>query len=346
MSPIRSLDGLRGLAAIIVVLAHFNLVTPKLLHGLFQQSGHAGVMIFFVLSGFLMGHLYLGQAPGAANIKHFLVRRFARVVPLYVFVVLASFAIFQAAPDGRVWVYPIRSGQRLFEHLAMIRGGSVLWSVPVEIQFYALVPFIWIAFAKAPRAALAGLCVAVMGIYLYLAAMGWPPPSDASFITRLPYFLVGLAIARCVRPGIGGRLWDVLFLAALASVPLLYPKIAPHFISDGIPWWANPIALVIAATLLIACLRSGLADMILGSRPFRFLGKVSYGVYLLHFVVISNIIRFFPDLHGRKWILLIVCLAATLIAAQLAYVLIERPARDAINRWFDRRAPRLAKQAV
>jgi peptidoglycan/LPS O-acetylase OafA/YrhL len=346
MSPIRSLDGLRGLAAIIVVLAHFNLVTPKLLHGLLRDSGHAGVMIFFVLSGFLMGHLYLEGAPTKATIAHFLVRRFARVIPLYVLVVLASFALLLAAPGSHIWVYPIRSGQRLIEHLAMIRGIGVLWSVPVEIQFYALVPVIWIAFSKAPRATLLGLLAIIAGTHLYLAATGWQPVSDAPILTELPYFLAGLVISRCVRPGIGGRGWDILFLIALASLALLYPKLTQQVLGNGAVWWSNPLGLVVASVLLLACLRSRLAEMILGSPPFRFLGRVSYGIYLLHFVVISNIIRFFPDLHGRKWILLIVCLAATLIAAQLAHVLIERPARDAINRWFDRRTPRLAKQAV
>jgi peptidoglycan/LPS O-acetylase OafA/YrhL len=174
---------------------------------------------------------------------------------------------------------------------------------------------------------------------------GWSGVSDSRFLTKLPYFLSGLLISRCVRPGIGSYGWDILFLVGLTGLPLLFPRIAPQFISNGIDWWVNPISPVVTSLTLMACLRSGLADAIFGSPPFRFLGKVSYGIYLLHFPVIANIIRFFPDLHGRKWALLIVCLAATLIAAQLAHVFIERPARDAINRWFDRRTPQLAKQA-
>jgi len=67
LSSIKSLDGLRGLAALIVVVSHFSFVVSRFAHGELKGAGHAGLMIFFVLSGFLMGHLYLDTPrPGKA----------------------------------------------------------------------------------------------------------------------------------------------------------------------------------------------------------------------------------------------------------------------------------------
>ena len=53
-------------------------------------------------------------------------------------VVLACFAVHWLAPDSRIWAYPVRSGESLFRHLAMIRGNGPLWTVPVEIQKWAV----------------------------------------------------------------------------------------------------------------------------------------------------------------------------------------------------------------
>jgi peptidoglycan/LPS O-acetylase OafA/YrhL len=108
--------------------------------------------------------------------------------------------------------------------------------------------------------------------------------------------------------------------------------------------WSNPLCLLVVGALLVASLRAPMADAVLGSRPFRFLGRVSYGVYLLHMPVLVNIDHF-SRLDHKPVIYLVVTLALVLLLAQGAFVLIERPARDAINRWFDRRLQRQARQA-
>jgi peptidoglycan/LPS O-acetylase OafA/YrhL len=337
MSQIKALDGLRGIAALIVMVAHFTLLVPRFLHGGAHDSGHAGVMIFFVLSGFLMGLLYLDQAPGRQAAAQFLVRRGARVLPLYFAVVLASLAADALGPD-RAWVYNLDRWDKLMNHLLLIRGEGVLWTVPLEIQFYLLVPLIWLAYARAPRATLGALLAAIAAIYL--ARLVYEPP-DKSGIARvmvaLPYFLAGLVLSRLVPPTAGGRWWDALFVMAVCGSLLLYPDVLPAEALGVAEHWFSPVSLVLVSLLLVASLRSRLAERILGSPPLRFLGRISYGIYLLHFVVISNLIRFTP-LHPKAYALFALSLALVIAAAYLAHILIERPARDAINRWFDRRS--------
>lgn len=334
MSRIKALDGLRGIAALIVMIGHFNLVVPRFLHGGAEDSGHAGVMIFFVLSGFLMGLLYLGQPPGRHAAAQFLARRGARVVPLYLAVVLASLAVGTLGPD-RVWVYAMDRWDTLLMHLLLIRGEGVLWTVPLEIQFYLLVPLIWPAYARAPRATLAALLAAIAAIYL--ARMFVAPPlhsGGARLMVGLPYFLAGLVLSRSIGPTAGGRRWDALFVAAAGGILLLYPKVLPAQALGVADHWYSPVSLALVSLLLVASLRSRLAGRILGSRPLCFLGRISYGIYLLHFVVIANLSRFTP-LHPRAYALFALSLVLVIAAAYLAHILIERPARDAINRWFD-----------
>jgi peptidoglycan/LPS O-acetylase OafA/YrhL len=335
MSPIKALDGLRGVAALLVMLSHFNLVVPRFLHGAAHESGHAGVMIFFILSGFLMGLLYLAEPPNSRAVAQFLVRRGARVIPLYLAVILACLVVATIASD-RAWVYRLDGWETLLSHLLLIRGDGVFWTVPVEIQFYLLVPLIWLAFARAPRATIIGLIVAIAAIYL--ARLAYVPP-DKSIVGRLmvglPYFLAGLVLSRCITPKAGGRGWDVAFLAAGGSLLLLYPNLVPQSVLGGIDYWFNPVSLLLVALLLIASLRSRLAERILGGRPLRFLGQISYAIYLLHFVAIMNLSRF-AALYPKTYLLFALSLVVVIAAATLAHILIERPAREAINRWFDR----------
>jgi peptidoglycan/LPS O-acetylase OafA/YrhL len=335
MSPIKALDGLRGVAALLVMLSHFNLVVPRFLGGAVHESGHAGVMIFFILSGFLMGLLYLGAPASSRAVAQFLVRRGARVIPLYLAVILACLVVAQIGPD-RAWVYSLSRWETLLSHLLLICGEGVLWTVPVEIQFYLLVPLIWLAFAQAPRATIIGLVAAIATIYL--ARLAYVPP-DKSIIARLmvglPYFLAGLVLSRCITPTVGGRGWDVAFVAAAGSLLLLYPNLVPQAVLGGVDHWLNPVSLLLVALLLIASLRSRLAEHILGSPPLRFLGQISYGIYLLHFVAIMNLSRF-ATLYPKSYLLFALSLVVVIAAATLAHILIERPARDAINRWFDR----------
>jgi len=85
---IPSLDGLRGLAAYIVVVSHVSNATGLWDKNFGNGAGQIGVMIFFVLSGFLMGHLYIGREWSLDAVKRFCVSRVARVFPLYLALVI------------------------------------------------------------------------------------------------------------------------------------------------------------------------------------------------------------------------------------------------------------------
>ena len=138
---IRKLNSLRAIAALIVFFTHFSDITNWLKGSLGGGSGAYGVMLFFLLSGFLMSYLYLDTSFCKANIQRYLLARVGRVLPLYLVIVFCSYLLTQSGYDI---LYNIHDFNTLIGHLLFLQGESVLWSIPPEIQFYFLFVIFWL----------------------------------------------------------------------------------------------------------------------------------------------------------------------------------------------------------
>ena len=90
---IRKLNSIRALAALIVFFTHFSDITNWLNGALGGGTGAYGVMLFFLLSGFLMAYLYLHVEFNKANINRYFLARAGRVLPLYLVIVFASYGL-------------------------------------------------------------------------------------------------------------------------------------------------------------------------------------------------------------------------------------------------------------
>ncbi len=148
MRTLRPLDGLRGVAILLVVLRHYGLQT-------FPGGGIVGVDLFFVLSGFLITSLLLAEhrASGAIDLGHFYLRRALRLYPA-LYAMLALFLIVSAATGGRdgsslgrafvgagfgsVYVYNWAAAAQV--HLPAALGP--LWTLSIEEQFYLVWPLV------------------------------------------------------------------------------------------------------------------------------------------------------------------------------------------------------------
>jgi len=145
------LTGLRGVAAFALVLWHYE--AQSVIHG------QLCVMLFFMLSGFLMGLKYINLPFTASNIEKFTRARVARVVPIYLVCVLVYYMLFwHLSKLDLLWA------------LLFIHAKYHLWTVPVEVQFYAFFIFLWYVHTFAQASHIARQCRFVMMLY-YIAAL-------------------------------------------------------------------------------------------------------------------------------------------------------------------------------
>lgn len=334
-----ALDGLRGLAVLIVIASHMAFLGLHPVPGMVLAGiGKTGVYLFFVLSSFLLTRILLRrELSGFANRwlwMDYALRRVLRIWPLYLVVLLLSWGLTLGGFSD--WYYQLDT-PALMRHLALREGQSVLWSIPVEFKFYLWLPFLalalaWTAHRRWPWLAEA----AAMAALLALVTWVWPPGETAGNDVRLgPYlalFLSGAYAARVdQRLGEGQRrhgwAWGILGAAALLAFLLTLPevwaalmdiepdrKMNHHwFVFFGVVW----------ASLLLAVLR-GPAWLRAPFQwaPARLLGVVSFSAYLWHMPVLRGM----DALGAREWPFApaIVIVVVTL-ASMASFLAFERP---------------------
>jgi peptidoglycan/LPS O-acetylase OafA/YrhL len=326
----RSLDGLRGLAAFTVLISHFSNQT-NLFDRLFGWGGgQLGVMLFFCLSGFLMARLYIGEPATAANVGSFFRRRAARVVPLYLVVVLASYA--WTKTHGVGWPAYAVTDDNLAKHLLMWRGTDALWTIPVEIQFYLLFPVFWIV----GRLSRPTLVFMIAALIVAIVVLRFP---EVPIVARyLPFFLAGLAVSLVpARPDLPGIRY--LFFGCLALYVLSFPQVLktlglspPSLIESdeaSAPWFSPPY-LILIPSLLWLSLSAPVAQWVLANRMAVYAGTISYSTYLLHDPLL-HALDTIPLLKANVWLFLPVFIAGIFSVASLSYFLIESPLRSLLS---------------
>ncbi len=316
-----ALDGLRGLAAFTVLLSHFSNATG-FLGGIFGRGGgQYGVLLFFVLSGFLMGRLYFPKAVSWHSVGDFYRRRFARVVPLYLVLVLASYLLWK----WRGQHFPLYgiNDENILAHLTFWAGQGVMWTVVLEVKFYVIFPLIWLAARYLGDSA--KWWFILIGTGLILAPTKW-----GELLHHAPAFFIGMAIAMSSQQR--NRTFDWLFVASVAIYFLTFPQVFSLFgIGELRPQmvWTGVTHYAVATCLFVSALCSPIAARVLGSSVGRFTGAISYSVYLLHVPVLA-MLKQLPFLRANHWLFLLVLVIAVTFAAWISFVTIERPTR----RWL------------
>ena len=304
--PVRAhfpgLDGLRGSAAIAVILCHFAVFLPKDSVAAYVLGiGWTGVDLFFVLSGFLITGI-LWDAKGSPHyFRNFYARRTLRIFPLYYgFLVAMLIASKFATSDVQqfrdaqpwLWTYTANYWFSTREHWSPWAEAVVhLWSLSVEEQFYLVWPVVVWYFS---RRNLIRLCVLVMlgalAVRLWFTARGmdgfvmytWTP-------TRADSLAAGAIVALLLR-GPGGERFVrrvVAFGGAIGFVLLAF--LLPAFDPTKHPWRATVIytdlALICTALVFWSTdARSlwGIPKRFYELRGLRIIGRYSYGLYVLH----------------------------------------------------------------
>jgi peptidoglycan/LPS O-acetylase OafA/YrhL len=335
-------DGLRAVAALMVVAFHFG--GPRLIF----ISGWVGVHVFFVLSGFLITTLALrdeARAPGGRiSLIDFYLRRFFRIVPVYAVVLAATVAYYAAIGQYRSTRLDHAMPYYLtfFNEYAGIGVFVQSWTLGVEQKFYLFWPLL--AFAAGAMAFRRRMTVVVGAIAVGgLVFLRWPGQTVAYLVILLGCLLAivmhnprGYAVVRpLTHPVVGvaiAALWvTAQLLLAPAKTVMTEPKV---ILGYG----------VVVMLLLPTVIAPGPLGWLLSRRPFVFVGERSYSVYLVQSLAGLAVGYVVTIPFGIRRGLLIGLVA--ILMADLLYRVVERPmiwtGRELIRRRHRRQHRRAA----
>lgn len=335
-ADIRELTSLRFFAALVVVLFHMffdedqtNSIWNKLI-----ADGHLGVDLFFILSGFILTHVYLSAyTTQRFKFGDFLWKRFARIYPLHLFMILifilaywvADLAGFSGVREGQSW-------SDLPWHLLLLHAWGFIgghswnfpsWSVSAEAFAYLIFPgvlFILMWF----RATVS--IIAASGLFMVLSLA---TASQGLVLTKMMYdfgivrisgeFFVGVALYR-------------VFIASNLSETLIRPAIAVIVCAiaaaSAVQADERIIVFLLAALIFaVACLSRQVEGGILRHPVLVYLGEISYATYMVHMIILIVVESLGSKLALSGWIVATSSLFLIYIGSVLLHHLVELPGR-------------------
>lgn len=319
---LKSLTGLRGLAVLIVFISHLaneNLVPSFLGNGF----GQIGVMLFFVLSSFLMGKLYLGLVCNEVNLQNYIFARAGRIVPLYYFILLLSICGYAYEIDGLT---------SFFKHILFLKGEGVLWAIPVEVQFYSLFVLLWIMHNKKKLLPFLGIVVFASTLITFYQKQEYDFVSGLNYC--IFYFSAGVLISLCYQRRIL-FLFSEKYLSFINRLAISIFSICLFLISipsfrsltnfDYIGMWYDPLLLFTVVLFFICALYNMPMFSYLSSKPFMALGEISFGFYLFHYPVIYLYEHIFLKESQFEFLLILFIFITTYALAKISYIFFEKP---------------------
>ena len=346
---IDALDGIRGLAVLLVFVSHCSLKGVSLFPGTdFSGIGKCGVWLFFLLSSFLLTYPFIARQSGTfsfGNLSNYFFRRVLRVYPLYILYLLCALATtpllarLRPSVEPRGVPFALNAGEFL-AHLALLQGKGVTWSILVEFKFYFLLPILALVYVQLFRRNLwlsLLFTIACMAIAFFI----WPESTtnDPRLGPYLPIFFLGSFLALMhwhwqnqawiTQPGVQ-RTFEVAGWIAVAVLIALIPSVASLLVygSSGEKFEYNvfhkqflAFCFLWATVLLATVYGSGGLRALFASYILRFFGFISFSFYLIHVVVLNALNELWPNLPGLGWLIL----AVTTAVSYLSYRIVEKP---------------------
>ena len=332
---VKALDGLRGVAVIMVLLAHSSSHKMNFHEAVtFVGIGKIGVYLFYVLSAYLLDRqismALLNQTADSFFWKRYFLRRFLRIYPLFI---LSLFAFWSLTISGIKT--KIESGRDVLEHILLLEGKGVFWSIPVEFKYYLLSPFILLVCHRYLKWDMKKIII--FFVVLIGAVFAFDMLLHFSKISTLKYllvFLTGTTFAiyhLLVTPPEWVLKWKkgIAISGFIALIFCLF--LNPNYLGD----WSGIFdgnsgrkVMIFYSALCGIMLFSALYDKgafkrFLESSWLRFIGVISFSIYLIHMMVIHLMTGF--NLGIPDALKIYFFFGATILVSTISFLLIERP---------------------
>jgi peptidoglycan/LPS O-acetylase OafA/YrhL len=357
-----NLTPLRGIAALWVVVFHFSEIVAKFVpvnYSLLLTKGYLMVDLFFILSGFIITHVYRRKFQAglsSKNFREFIVARFARVYPLHFFTLMILVLLVSMGGGWNI----VQDPKAIATNLLLIHSFGIhkiftwnvpSWSISAEWWAYMLFPAMVIFMYRKKR-----LAIGLLGVFVvlaYLAIMFWIPrvnifdPSapprqnldvtfDYGFLRGLAGFISGMLLYRFYEEGLLRKLFQK---DISAIVIILLTILSMHF------GWNDGFTVILFVAVVFAfALNDEKLHALCNMRLPQYLGKISYSIYLMQLFAVLPVFMglklpglIYKDQSATAgfWVGAGYCLIYMFIViglASLTYYTIEKPCRKLINR--------------
>jgi peptidoglycan/LPS O-acetylase OafA/YrhL len=353
---LQGVDALRGVAASMIVVFHViglnQLKVPAALSFVPAYFGF-GVPLFFIISAFSLFYTYFDRLTGTDQVVDYLMRRFTRIAPLFyamlvVWILTAHFKFRQSVNPAE-----LLANLAFFFNFIPAWQTSIVWagwSIGVEFLFYALLPML-IALLRTTRASIIAL--------VFCVGLAWsfqrsPAAPDYGFFKYGPFFAMGIVVWQFFRTtAVSARKLAAtgsLAAAILFAAIMVWPGRISSFIWSTLSWRDSEFYLLGGVLALLVYSQALHPIIVISNRLTRFLGEISFSLYLLHPWIIMSCRPAYVFLAAKLSPGLCFCFATAgtfavvVPAAWVSYRIIEAPGMALGKSWARNQQASAAKK--
>lgn len=336
-----TLDGLRGVAALLVTIHHLYLNAeasfirhvPSWFDSAIRQLGGTGVNVFFVLSGFAIASSLGGASFSPNFLCRFILRRSVRLDPPYWVAIALALLLTQISlllfPD--VGPRQTVSLRQIAAHIFYLQDilhyeniSAVFWTLCIELQFYLVLAiglYLCTLGSRAPDVARSRALALVGGLFVasVIVSVGSIRlPVDGLFVRYWHMFALGVVSCWALAGVVGIGWWWALATVEITIVFAVHPSL-------------GTLAPIFGAVTLLAASHFKQLSGLFTARPYQYAGQISYSLYLIHPLIGWSAISVSKRVLGEGPLVLglvhlAIGLCASVASAAVLYALVERPA--------------------
>ncbi|WP_407535215.1 acyltransferase family protein [Elizabethkingia miricola] len=341
MRYFKGLNTLRAIAAMIVVWGHIEYFKsensiPNLLDNNFFlfPSAHIAVILFFVLSGFLITYLLTKEKEknGDISFKKFYMRRILRIWPLYYLIIIISYVLF-STDYGQCSTKTTVLSLTILPNIAHALGegwpySPQIWSIGAEEQFYLLWPLLFSIIPE--KRLLPSLFLFFIAYTILPNALGKIYPNEEFKTTVFQLFYTTKFNCMAIGAALGYALakekkWVNILNKDVIAFGSLILAFGLWFLKFESKYFTDEIFAIIFAIMLIGVVNNRKINI--DTKVSTFLGKISYGIYMYHWIVIllvSKYIKYNGDTASYNFLLYFTVILLTILVSWVSFSTVEK----------------------